>query len=841
MPRPAGEPSPEATAASVRADSLELLDYPAVRRRLAGLTTFFDARRLALELIPSYDPDEVQRLQGETSEARALLDEVGHAALHTDSDISDALARAELEGVLTGAELAAVAATVAVLMEARALVRRAGGRTPFLADLVSGIPELDELRGRIVKHIGPDGEVADDATPALRAVRRLVSRAYQSVTETLAGVMQAPRLREALQDQVISIRGERLVVQVKSGMRHRVQGIVHDASNTGATLFVEPFATVELCNAWRELVLEEEREIARILRELSALVGAAAGEVRRGSEIAARLDLVLARGRLSAQMGGVRPVASRQAPPPGARASRPQETPPHPSFPRKRESIPAPPPDAPRLLPGTRHASSPDAPRLLGARHPLLGADAVPVTLAIGPGWTTLLITGPNTGGKTVAMKTLGLLALMHQSGLHLPADEGSSLPVFDGIYADVGDRQSIERSVSTFSSHMRRVIDILGAATPSSLVLLDELGTSTDPEEGAALAKAILSHLTSSGVCTVATTHHRTVAAHAEAAAGMMNASVRLDTQTLAPTYHLTIGIPGRSYAMSVAARLGLPADIMESAESLIEPRHLRFEDWLNELQEQRDALQRRLVEVEEARGRTAAVREEIEAQLDYLVERRDDILDGVRREAVARGEEARRRLRRAEAALSWKTSGDDVAAARERTAWARRELEKQPPPRRAATGSTGVSPAMGDAVRVRGLNLEGVVTSLQVGDEEAEVVVGNVRLRVERTRLSRVETPAEGACPDPPVVVDLGPALDSIELDLRGLRVEEALVRLEEFMDQALRDGLSTVRIVHGRGTGALREAVRDHLDRHPLAREYAPEPAERGGNGATTVELA
>ena len=803
---PSSESDSGSDAVSLRADSLELLDYPAVRRRLARLTTFFDARRLALNLTPSYDPGEVQRLQAETSEARALLDEVGSAALHTDSDISDALARAELDGVLTGAELAAVAATAAVLMEARSVVRRAGGRTPLLADLVSGIPELDELRGRIVKHIGPDGEVADDATPTLRAVRRLASRAYQRVTEALAGVMQAPRLREALQDQVISIRGERLVVQVKSGMRHRVQGIVHDASNTGATLFVEPFATVELCNAWRELVLEEEREIARILRELSALVGAAAGEARRGSEIAARLDLILARGRLSAQMGGVRPIAPRQTPLQGARASRPQET------------------------------------RLLDARHPLIGADAVPVTLGVGPGWTTLLITGPNTGGKTVAMKTLGLLALMHQSGLHLPVGEGSSLPVFDGVYADVGDRQSIEQSVSTFSSHMRRVIDILDAATPSSLVLLDELGTSTDPEEGAALAKAILSHLTSSGVCTVATTHHRTVAAHAEAAPGMMNASVRLDAQTLAPTYHLTIGVPGRSYAMSISARLGLPAEIMESAESLIEPRHLRFEDWLNELQEQRDVLQRRLAEVEEARGKTAEVREEIEAQLDYLVERRDDILDGVRREAAARGEEARRKLRRAEAALSWRTSGGGLAAARERTAWARREIEAQSPPEPPAPRARGPQRlAQGDAVHVRGLNLEGTISSFQDGDEEAEVAVGNVRLRVERTRLSRVETTAAAADPDAPISAALGPALDSIELDLRGLRVEEALVRLEEFMDRALRDGLSTVRIVHGRGTGALREAVRDHLDRHPLARGYAPEPAERGGNGATAVELA
>ncbi|MGH2543671.1 MAG: endonuclease MutS2, partial [Ardenticatenaceae bacterium] len=350
--------------------------------------------------------------------------------------------------------------------------------------------------------------------------------------------------------------------------------IVHDASNTGATLFVEPFSTVELGNNWREFSLEEEREVRRVLREMSDLVGQLADDIQRGAELTARLEFILARARYSSAVRGARAIQSRAA-------------------------------DETSL-------------RLVNARHPLIASASVPININIGPGWSVLVITGPNTGGKTVAMKTVGLLALMHQSGLHIPAFDGSELPVFDGVYADVGDQQSIEQSVSTFSSHMRNVIEILDQAGPSSLVLLDELGTSTDPEEGSALAKAILDHLASKGVSTIATTHHRTVAAFAESHQGMMNASVQLDSKTLLPTYELIMGLPGRSYAMSVAEHLGLSAQIMERARSLLEPQHMRFEDWLNELQEQRAQLQTRHQETEEARAQVASLRRLLEEELD-------------------------------------------------------------------------------------------------------------------------------------------------------------------------------------------------------------------------------
>jgi DNA mismatch repair protein MutS2 len=711
--------------------------------------------------------------------------------------------RAGLGGVLTGLDLLRVSESLEVQQRARSGVRSSSVGVPLLAALVEDIPDLDELRRQIVSRIGVRGEVLDGATPGLGAIRAQVRDAYDDVTQALTAMIQSPTGQGTLQDQVISVRSDRFVVQVKTEMRHRVPGIVHGASNTGATLFIEPFSVVDQSNRWRELVLEEEREVRRVLAELSSLVGTLADDILRGNERAASLDLVLARARYGNEIGGV--------------------------------SV------APRRVGGSEAASS-DAVylRLLNARHPLLGSGTVPISVSIGPGWSVLVVTGPNTGGKTVAMKTVGLLSLMHQSGLQIPAEPSSSLPVFDGVYADIGDQQSIERSVSTFSSHMRNVIEILAHVGPSSLVLLDEIGTSTDPEEGSALAKSILGHLAERGVPTIATTHHRTVAAFAASTLRMNNASVQLDPETLNPTYHLTIGVPGRSYAMSVAEHMGLPKEIMENARSLLEPQHLRFEDWLNELQGEREDLQSTLAEAEQSRARAEALRADLEAQIDYLVTHREDILDSTRRDLVSRYEAVLRDLKRAEASLSWTAPSADVRAVSEDVSRIRHEIEVQrqrepAPVRRPA--DRPLEP--GELVHVRGLNMTGTVAAVSESTREAEVTVGKIRLRIDLARLSRAEPPPEDD--EPEVRLDLGPSLLTTELDVRGLRAEETLIRLEEFLDKAVRDGLSSIRVIHGRGTGVLRQVVREHVARHPLVKSFEAEVRERGGDGATAIELA
>jgi DNA mismatch repair protein MutS2 len=795
---------------ALRAKSLELLDFNTIRDLVAERAVFPAARELALGMTPSYASHAVEALQRETTEGRVFLEVAGDVSLRVSEDASPAVERAALEGTLTGLQLLAVADSLDVLRRARSAVLRVRDAVTLLARIADGIPDLHEVQRRITTSIGSRGEVLDSATPILGDLRRQARDAYGRVTEALERIIHSPLGRDVLQDQVVSLRGDRLVLQVKTEMRKRVPGIVLDASNTGATLFIEPFATVDLCNAWRELALEEDRETRRVLLDLSALVGAVAPDINRGVDLTARLDFILARARYGATLGG---VAAR------APAGSSEGTPGGPSM---------------RV-------------RLLRARHPLLGEKAVPISVHIGPGWTVLVITGPNTGGKTVAMKTLGLLGLMHQSGLQIPAEEGSSLPVFDGIYADVGDQQSIQQSVSTFGSHMRGVIDILSHATTASLVLLDELGTSTDPEEGSALAKAILGHLASRGIMAVATTHHRTVAAHAEATPRMMNASVDLDPATLRPTYLLTLGVPGRSYAMSVAAKLGLPDHIMEAARSLLEPQHTRFEDWLNELHHDRQQLKSRLQEADETQARAEAVRRDLDARLEDLASRRGEILHGIRRELEGRFDEVRRRLRRAEGALSWSPLAREAVATNEvekagiEIAGAKQEmeaLERRAP--EAPHGPERPSPSVGDLVEVRGLDVQGTVVAISEQDMEAEVAVGDVRFRLDIHRLSPAREREKREPGGTEVQYELAPGPPTLELDLRGYRAEDALLKVEEFLDKALRHGLSSVRIIHGKGTGALRRAVREMLADHPLARSFAPEAHERGGDGVTVVEL-
>ncbi len=794
----------------LREQAQETLEFHLIRERVAERALFYPARQLALSLAPSYDAREVAELQRETAEARAVMDEGGEVDTQSAADISDAVTRAALGGILAGGDLLQVAAAIDVHRRAKAGILSVRQHAPLMADIAAGIPDLRDLSRRIRARIGPRGEVLDDATHTLRALRSQIRRAYGRVTGALNALMQSSQAENALQDKVISIRNDRLVVQVKAEMRSRIPGIVHDASNTGATLFVEPVATIEMGNEWRELALAEEREIRQVLRDLSDMVGEHAPDIRRANNLTARLDFIMARARFSYALRGI-----GAASPPG----------------------------------GVGDMSA----RLINARHPLLGNSAIPINVTIGPGWSVLVVTGPNTGGKTVAMKTVGLLALMNQSGLHIPADEGSALPVFDGVYADVGDRQSIEQSVSTFSSHIRNVIQILDAATPKSLALLDELGTSTDAEEGSALAKAILEHLANNRVSAIATTHHRGVAAFAETAPNMMNASVQLDPDSLQPTYHLTLGIPGRSYAMAIAASLGLPAPIMDSAQALMEPQYLRFEDWLSELQRERAQLQAAQRDAEQARSDADALRARLGEQIDYLVAHRQDILDAARRSALSQYDEAQRRLKRAEAALSWNAGAPASASAqaptsREDIARLRRELAQQ---RAQTAAASAPAPAQerrrtlspGDAVFVRGMNLSGTLVSLPQDGGDAEVGIGNVRIQVQPSRLALADRPAERQ-PDrphqPAVSIDIGPMLDTGELDIRGMRADESLAQLEQFLDKAARDGFRSVRVIHGRGKGILRNVVREHLSRHPLARSYEPEARERGGDGATLVRL-
>lgn len=784
--------------------TLGLLDYHLIREQVARHTGFPLARKMAMELTPSFSAATVKQLQDETTEGIFLLDNGRDLDLYSPEDPSDIVERAALNGMLTGLELQRIASSLDLLQYARAKLSASHESIPTLSTLAHGIPDLRKLHADIKTTIGPRGEVVDTATPILGPLRQDVRKAYHRVSGTLKRIVQSSVGREALQDQVISIRSNRLVIQVKTEQRHLVPGIVHDSSNSGASLFVEPFTTTDLCNSWRELSLKEERETVRVLRILSELVGTAASSIILGLDITAQIDFILAKARYSVSLQGSAATISAN------------------DF--------------------DNHTSErPPTLQLIKARHPLLGQDAVPVTLHIGPDWRVLVITGPNMGGKTVTMKTIGILSLMHQSGLHIPAQEGSILPIFDGIFADIGDQQSIERSVSAFSSHISNVTNILCQATKNSLVLMDEVGTSTDPEEGSALASAILDHLDKRKITSVATTHYKSVASYAKGSAGMMNASMELDPTTLQPTYHLNLGIPGRSYALSVADHMGLPAEIIEKAKSMMDPQYLKFDNWLSELQDERTQLQQRLLEAEEAQTRAKSTKRELDAQLDDFKFRRAETQNKMHSDLLQTFEDIRKKLLKAESSLSWQISAESVTQARQVIKDAKadlRQIVNSPTSESARHKDNPLE--VGNLVDCHGFGVRGTVVSVPEQGDEIEVAIGKVNIRLSASRLSRIDNSEDPEVFSGTVQYDLGPSLTSLDLDLRGRRTEEALIEVEQFLDKALRDGISSIRIIHGKGTGALRSAIRELLEEHAMIKSFFPEVPDKGGDGVTLVEL-
>lgn len=782
---------------------LQTLEFDKVVARLEALCTFAPARELARRLRPADDYQEVLRRQRETSEAHRLLSLRPGLSLASARDVRELARQAAKGHVLQPSELLEVADTLQLVRQVRGLLGGLRQQLPVLGALAERIADFAPLLQEIGRCLDRSGQVTDEASPVLGELRREVRRAHDRLVSHLERIVASQTGRQALQEPLVTVREGRYVLPVRAEMRHLLPGIVHDVSASGATVFVEPLEVVEEANRWRELQLEEQREVERVLRRLSALVGERAAAVRRAVEALARLDLALAKARLGDELRCPLPVEG---------------------------------PEQPWLLP------EPTRLRLLEARHPLLRGNVVPISLWLGreEGFTVLLITGPNTGGKTVALKTVGLLCLMAQAGLPLPAAEGSALPVFDGIYADIGDEQSIEQSLSTFSSHMGNIVEILRRATPRSLVLLDELGAGTDPTEGSALARALLLHLLERGCLVVATTHHGELKALAHATPGMMNASVEFDPETLAPTYHLRIGVPGQSNALHIAQRLGLPEPVLEEARRALGPGHLEVERLLHDLQRerQRAAAERRALE--EERRQAEALRQEWEARAAALERERRQALERARRTLEEELARARLRLRQAEREVE-----RAERSARRRPLQRARRLLEQVTAQEEALAEETRPPALpvgqvrpGDRVWLRGVSEPGEALSAPDEAGELEVRLGALRARVPLAEVVRAERPAPAPAPaaaPPP------PAHARDEIEVRGMTLDEALPLVEEHLDAAFRAGLRHLRIVHGKGSGTLRRAVRELLSSHPLVKSYRPAEPREGGEGVTVVEVA
>jgi len=797
------------------AHALRTLEFDKILARFARHTSFSAGKDLALALEPSPEHREVVRRQRETAEARRLLQLKPRTGLGGAHDVRPLAEKASRGGVLDANDLLAIASTLECARDLRASITRLDEALPLLAEVADGIEPMTRTIENINRCINQRAEVTDQASPTLGAVRREVRRLHDRLYQRLQEVLASSFSKGIAQEAIITLRDGRYVIPIKADMRGQLKGIVHDVSGSGATVWLEPLALVDMGNRWREAQLEEEREVERILRALSGEVGAQAEAIDWNVVALARIDLALAKVRFGDEIGA-------------------------PELPYEGE-------EQPWIV------QAPAQLHLLLARHPLLHAPVVPTTITVGGDYRVLLITGPNTGGKTVALKTAGLLALMAQAGLPVPADRGSRVPVFESVFADIGDEQSIEQSLSTFSSHMRNIIHILEGAGAKSLVLLDELAAGTDPTEGAALARSILTRLLEAGALTVATTHHGELKAFAHGTPGVTNASVEFNLETLSPTYHLSIGLPGRSNALEIAQRLGMPRDVIDEARDSIAPEQRQVEEMLSDIHAQREgaASARRAEEI--ARREAEEIRERLADRLDAADDERERLLTKAREDIDRDVERAQKLLAEAQAEVEQQK----LAAAQEKLRLAvgaaakLAEKASQPrperrrkavePKQRAPAGPPPSSIREGDLVWLRGMDQWGEAMSEPDARGEVELRMGALRSRVKLAQVERVQRPAPSRAQGA-VTTNLAPSRPvPPEIELRGQTVDEAMPTVEQYIDEAFRAGLPLARIIHGKGTGTLRRQVRDYLAKHPLVKSYEQARPEEGGEGVTIAHLA
>ena len=788
------------------AKSLQILELPKVLERLAARAAFSASKDLARALAPTTDLAEARRRQSETTEAARLRSIHSDLSVGGAHDVRPAATQASRGAVLEPLDLLDIKST---LISARTLVRffeRSSG-VPALAAIAAGLQPPPGVIDAISQTIDERGEVLDSASPALQAVRSELRRAHERLNTKLQRLVSDPKTVPMLQEPIITQRDGRFVIPLRAEFKGRIRAIVHDQSASGATLFVEPLAVVDLNNEVRELELAERDEVRRILAALSALVGDHLEAIAATVDALARLDLAFAKAAYAEALEAVEPILSSRSP---ARPGHPGS-----------------------VL------------RLRRARHPLLDPGrVVPIDLVLDPETFVLVITGPNTGGKTVSLKTAGLLALMAQCGLHLPVESGSELSVFDSVHADIGDEQSIEQSLSTFSSHITNIIRILTDADEGSLVVLDELGAGTDPQEGSALARAILGELIDRRITTLVATHYSELKAFAQTTPGVRNASMEFSLETLRPTYHLTIGLPGRSNALAIAERLGLGHALIERAQALVSPEDLQSERLLDEIHRQRDLARSARQEAESLRSDVQEQEAELTARLEAVEEERRRVLEAARQQAQAELEtlraevdQLRRRLAAAAQPLQVVAEiGDDLDELEDEVA---EPVARVAPPVRAP-----LQFHLGQRVLLPALQTTGVVTEL--GGEQVEVQIGRLRVRARTSELALPGEAEEAPLVGPKRPLGSGmrqavtPEPPPFELDLRGLTVDEALEEIERRLDAASYAGLPFVRIIHGKGTGRLRQAIRESLRSNPYAATFQSGSDAEGGDGVTVVHL-
>ena len=773
----------------MNAHTLRVLEYDAIRQKVvAHCATPMGAER-ARQMTPRTDEEAIRVALQQTSEARRLIDLAEEMPLRGVQDVRSAASLARAGGILPPESLLSIADTVESARRLRSFLLTREEKCPALCVLARQLEPLPEVVNEVRRCLREDATVADSASPELARIRQRLRRLHSRITERLQATLNSSRIRNMLQEPVITMRGDRYCLPVKAEYRAQFGGIVHDVSASGATLFMEPQEVVDLGNQIREAQIAEQNEVVRILAQLSALVGKYSDPILLTCDALGELDFINARARLSVEWDAIEPALNTQG----------------------------------KI-------------RLRKARHPLLKPPVVPIDVELGNRFRILLITGPNTGGKTVTLKTVGLLTLMMQSGLHVPADTGTEMAIFQNIFADIGDEQSIEQSLSTFSGHMTNIAATLPQCDEHTLVLLDELGAGTDPAEGAALAQAILDYLLARHARVMATTHYGELKSYAYARQGVQNASVEFDLQTLRPTYHLRIGTPGSSHAIVIAQRLGLPSSVIETAQARLAGRETEATSIMRRLEEEQRHVEEARQAAEQERREAAALRQQLQQRLEQVESERQRLREEVTQEVQHRlyqilqqAEEAYRRLR--------EQPRENRAAqeARQQVRQAAEQMKQLLAPPAAAPTEI----REGDTVKVTTLNVTGTV--LQLTQDEAVVQAGAIRVTVPREALRRIDEKPVSKTPLVSVAVNVSREANiSPEIMLRMQRVDEALANLDQYLSEAYAAGLQQVRVIHGKGTGTLRKAVREYLNTHPLVASYRGADATEGGDGVTIVTL-
>lgn len=784
---------------------LRILEYDKIKNMLMDYTMSKLTNKMVEDLEPVRDISLVRDLQSETKEAFSIVMMAGNIPSGPIFDLSYHLKMAEIGSTLSPRHLVEVSDTLRTARVIKSFIIKSSGddnKLPILKSMADMITYLKEIEDEINNAIIGENEISDNASRELRGIRRSIDSKNSAIRSKLDSIVSSNSMQKFLQDSLVTIRQDRFVIPVKAEHRSSIKGLVHDQSSSGSTLYIEPMAVVELNNQLKELRLKEQAEIERILLELTLRVGVNHELIRINQKQLINIDFILSKGKLAYKMNAVEPSFNTNG----------------------RISIKK-------------------------GRHPLIDKKVVVANdFYIGEEFKTLLITGPNTGGKTVTLKTVGLLALMAQSGLHIPANHGSELCIFDSVYADIGDEQSIEQSLSTFSSHMTNIVDILENVTENSLVLFDELGAGTDPTEGAALAMAILNKLFYMGVTTIATTHYSELKQYALTKDGIENACVEFDVNSLSPTYKLLIGIPGKSNAFEISRKLGLSDDLIDDSKKFIENENIEFEDIISSIEsnrkkaeEERDEAIRLRLEVEKLKQRLEDSKEKLANQKEKILSSAKKDARDILKKAKDESDEILREFRKLKN-VKEKVDNKKLEGMRSKVRGSLDDLQEKSVSDVVYNREIPKKLKMGDKVKLLNLNQEGFVVTLPDGKGNLMVQVGIMKLNSNIKNLRLVIEKDENAHHTSSYSSNFGSKSQTIrnEIDLRGLNLEEAIEKLDKYLDDVYLSSIQNITIIHGKGSGILRKGIRNYLKKHKGVSEFREGSYGEGDSGVTVVKM-